>query len=228
VIKMDGSIERILKNKYTERDIEYIKSIDIYDLYKNLKREYTEDESYDILKKVFDIAKKPYNTCKTTGKPIIYIKKKNKFKEEGRIDTNGTSVKNKDILETTYTCPHCGRVFEFEGDMDAVYFVRGWLTFDDIDNPLKSKYPIEIRGGYRINKRVLYFILNREMDTIYTRYLAVLQRELKVFPDVKNFRIVVNLYSDESGKIDGIGKIGGNDIVAILGTYSYGEVRYYE
>jgi hypothetical protein len=221
---MDGSVERILKNKYTEKDIEYIKSIDIYDLYKNLRREYTEDEAYDILKRVFDIVKKPYNTCKTTGKPIIYIKKKNKFKEEGRIDTGGASVTNKDILETTYTCPHCGREFDFEGDMDAMYFVRGWLTFDDIEKPLNSKYPIEIRGGYEINKRVLYFILNREMDKLYTRFLVAMHKYKLIPTNVENFRIVIHLYSNESGRINGIG----SDFEVILGSYSYGEVKYYE
>jgi hypothetical protein len=228
-MQMIDHIVRVAKGEYTNEDIDFLQRFGIYDYYKSLIISYTRDEAFELLKKVLDTLNKPYNTCKTTGKPIAFIRKIQKIKEKGRIDIHGASKVDSDILKTKYICPHCGREFDFEGDTDAMYFVRGLLTFDDIEKPLKSKYPIEIRGGYRINKRVLYFILNRVADTLYSRYLALLHKEYKLIAtNVENFRLIINLHSDETGYIHGIGTLSGDEFEVILGIYHYGGVDYRE
>jgi len=226
---MIDHLVRVAKGEYTKEDIDFLQKFGIYDYYKSLIISYTRDEAFELLKKVLDTLNIPYNTCKTTGKPIAFIRKIQKINEKGRIDIYGASKKDDNILETKYICPHCGRKFDFEEDIEAKYFVRGWLTFDDLEKPLTSKYPIEIQGGYKVNKRVLYFVLNRYMDTFYTRFLAILNREYKLIAtNIENFRIVVHLYSNETGRIDGVGELSGSEFEVLLGIYSYGGVDYHE
>jgi DNA-directed RNA polymerase subunit RPC12/RpoP len=128
---MTTSVERVIKGKYSESDVEYLRDyVCITTIYLEIKRDLGfENNAYEILELVLERIGKKFNRCKETGKPIVYLHKKENIVKHGIIDKEMSGEFGYDrIGEPEYYCPHCGRKLNLKNDVEAMKFVRGEIN----------------------------------------------------------------------------------------------------
>ena len=128
---MTNALERVIKGEYSDKDVEYLRDyVCISTIYLDIKRELgIEDKVYETLELVLKRIGKPFNRCKETGKPIVFLYKKENIVKHGIIDKEIAGEFGYDrIGETEYYCPHCGRKLNLKNDSEAMKFVRGEIN----------------------------------------------------------------------------------------------------
>jgi hypothetical protein len=231
-------IYHILDGKYTDKDIHFVRVWSAYELLKMIREDYGHVGEYEKLQKVLDVAGIKYNKCRKTGLPIAYVKRKEKVKTSARIDNDGINYISEDVLETKYYCPCCGEELPLVNDREARLFLRGYLSFDDIEKGLDWKYPISVdyKGHYKVDEDRLYYVIANEGDKIYKETLDVVKRlKSDKIEKISYFTIEAEIIDNEYADIVGngvidyetpIGIVKNEAISIMVAKYSDGKVIY--